>query len=104
MANDQQQTNEPNVERLKRIKARQERMASFVPPGRGPVRVEPATADVRKFMRHPNGVRFPESGSVEWPLDRFTRRRIADGSVKVSEAPQNPQPVHGRRHAPPSAE
>jgi hypothetical protein len=32
-------------------------------------------------LKHPKGGGFPESGSAEWPDDRFTKRRIADGSV-----------------------
>jgi len=49
------------------------------------VRVEPANDDLRAVLKHPSGIRFHATGSVEWPLDRFTRRRIADGSVRPVE-------------------
>jgi len=45
--------------------------------------VEPTKDEYRATLHHPNGAKFPASGSAEWPHDRFTNRRIADGSVKV---------------------
>lgn len=49
------------------------------------IRVEPANEKLRAVLKHPSGIRFRGTGSVEWPNDIFTRRRIADGSVKVVE-------------------
>ena len=72
----------PQSERKKRIAARQEMLKSRSPKARV-VRVEPANENLRRILKHPNGGRFQESGSAEWPLDRFTKKRIADGSVKV---------------------
>ncbi|MFH0298357.1 hypothetical protein AAFX91_14160 [Bradyrhizobium sp. 31Argb] len=52
-----------------------------------PVRVTPASDELRKVLKHPNGSGFlPGGGSAEWPNDRFTKRRIADGSVTVEES------------------
>jgi hypothetical protein len=48
------------------------------------VRVEPTKDDYRKYLKHPRGGGFPKEGPATWPDDRFTSRRIADGSVKVA--------------------
>ena len=78
---------DPLAERKKRIAARREMLAARMPK-RQRVRVNPADDDVRKLMKHPSGIRFPKSGSAEWPFDRFTRRRIDDGSVKLVDGEQ----------------
>lgn len=49
------------------------------------VRVEPANDTMRRILKHPNGMRFRATGSVEWPLDKFTKRRLADGSITQVE-------------------
>src|SRR5262245_19167413 len=49
------------------------------------VRVEPTNEDNRHILRHPNGMAFRNTGSVEWPLDRFTQRRLREGSIKIVE-------------------
>jgi hypothetical protein len=49
------------------------------------VRVEPTNEALRHVLRHPNGMAFRPQGSVEWPLDRWTQRRLRDGSIKVVE-------------------
>jgi hypothetical protein len=42
---------------------------------------------VRRNIRHqPDGLRFPAEGSVEWPLDAFTKRRLRDGDVMLESA------------------
>jgi len=48
-----------------------------------PLRVAPAPGKeyLRGSFKHPNGVRLRREGSVEWPNDRFTQRRIADGDI-----------------------
>jgi hypothetical protein len=73
-------------EREKRIAARQEQLKSRLPQI-SVVRVQPANDELRVALKHPRGIKFPESGSVEWPLDRFTKRRIADGSITVASQP-----------------
>ena len=80
--NDQPKQQEKSA-RLKQIEERKARMSTFVPPGRETrVRVNPATDDIRKHIKHPSGnIKFPESGSADWPLDSFTKRRLREGSV-----------------------
>jgi hypothetical protein len=54
------------------------------------VRVLPANAEMRRLLKHqPGGIGFRAEGSVEWPLDNFTRRCLADGSITlVSRRPE----------------
>lgn len=49
------------------------------------VRVVPRDDVIRRDIRHGvSGARFPESeGSVEWPFDQFTKRRLRDGTVTL---------------------
>jgi hypothetical protein len=63
-----------------------------VPAARPGIRVEPRDADMRRLLKHPNGARFRPEGSIEWPDDQFTHRRIRDGSVKVVEPPHDEPP------------
>jgi len=49
------------------------------------VRVEPVNEEFRHLLKHPNGMAFRDNGSIEWPLDRFTHRRIREGSIKIVE-------------------
>ena len=49
------------------------------------VRVEPTDEKFRGVLRHPGGMGFRTAGSVEWPYDSFTVRRINDGSIKIVE-------------------
>jgi hypothetical protein len=60
------------------------------PMGRAPqkpgVRVEPANDAMRRLLKHPRVGRFRSTGSMEWPDDKYTRRRLADGSIKQAEA------------------
>ena len=55
----------------------------------------PRDGNIRKLLRHPlRGRGFPTTGSVEWPLDTFTRRRLRDGDVTIESKPvQPPQPL-----------
>jgi hypothetical protein len=51
------------------------------------VRVLPRDETIRKYIVHwPTRIAFPATGSVEWPNDRFTQRRIRDGDVTVEGA------------------
>jgi hypothetical protein len=67
--------------RTKMIEEQMDRVARLTP--RTPrVRVSPKNDMVRQGIRHmPTGIPFPASGSVEWPYDNFTQRRIHDGTV-----------------------
>ena len=77
-------------ERAKRLKARDEHIRSLTPK-RPLIHVEPTKDDYRKYLKHPNGTPFPQdSGTAEWPHDRFTKRRIADGSIKAVEKQSEP--------------
>jgi hypothetical protein len=52
------------------------------------VRVVPTNEALRMFLRHGNTrVGFPAEGSAEWPNDAFTKRRIADGDVRIEALP-----------------
>ena len=67
-------------ERLERVRA-----ATAVPT----VRVTPASDDLRRLLKHPYGMAFRSTGSAEWPHDKFTKRRLADGSIKLTETRQS---------------
>jgi hypothetical protein len=71
------------TDRQKRIAERQAQLKSRMPKAHT-VRVEPSSDVLRRAVRHPRGIGFPPTGAAEWPLDRFTKRRIADGTVKVA--------------------
>ena len=49
------------------------------------VRVLPANDDLRRVLKHPRGMRFRSTGSVEWPFDKFTQRRLREGSITIEE-------------------
>jgi hypothetical protein len=49
------------------------------------VRVVPANEKLRAVLKHqPSGIGFRADGSAAWPNDRFTQRRLRDGSVKLA--------------------
>ena len=75
------------LDRLERVAAGRRR------PG---IRVVPANDDLRRVLKHPNGMGFRPEGSVEWPDDKFTRKRIAEGSVTVEE--KHDEHKHEERH------
>ncbi|WP_182869765.1 hypothetical protein [Bradyrhizobium diazoefficiens] len=77
-----------------RTKQRMEKMRAQTP---APVRVVPASDAIRRVMKHPARGNFPAEGSAEWPNDRFTKRRIADGSVTVEKPPPKPKPEEHQR-------
>lgn len=60
-------------------------LAATKKEGQGRVRVEPTNEALRHVLQHPNGMRFRAQGTVEWPWDRFTQRRLRDGSIRVVE-------------------
>jgi hypothetical protein len=93
--------------RSQKIAERKKFMAEMTKNKRPRVRVTAGNDDMRKVLKHPNGVGFPkDGGSVEWPHDQFTRRRIKDGSVKVEEHRDEKQrddkPDHNERRRTPS--
>jgi hypothetical protein len=79
----QEQEHDPLAARMAKAKAKLARRQAQRPAG---IRVEPRDDDMRRVMKHPRAGAFRSSGSREWPNDRFTQKRIADGSVKVAAA------------------
>jgi hypothetical protein len=50
------------------------------------VKVLPKNEEMRKLLKHPQGqIAFKETGSIDWPDDSFTARRVADGDVTIEE-------------------
>jgi hypothetical protein len=72
--------------RGKAARERMERLKAARPPSALGVRVVPATDDLRRVLKHPRGVKFPSQGSAEWPNDKFTKRRLAEGVITLEEA------------------
>lgn len=70
-------------ERVARMNKRQSR------PG---IRVEPANEDMRRLLKHPQAGRFRSEGSLEWPDDTFTHRRLRDGDVKRVDQAEEKKP------------
>jgi hypothetical protein len=66
------------------------------------VRVLPANEELRKLLRHPNGTGFRPTGSIEWPDDRFTHRRLRDGDITIEEKSEDAPVRRGRRSEQPS--
>jgi len=59
------------------------------------VKVYAGSEDMRRVLRHPTGGRFRNQldQAVDWPLDQFTKRRIADGSISTEgPGPAKPEP------------
>jgi hypothetical protein len=75
--------------RQQRQAAREERRKAANPSIPG-VRVVPAKEEYRA-LKHPTGIAFQATGSTEWPNDRFTQRRLGDGSIKLAEETQPAQ-------------
>jgi hypothetical protein len=42
---------------------------------------------MRRLLMHPTAGKFRSRGSIEWPDDQYTRKRLADGSVKLANQP-----------------
>jgi len=103
------------IERLRstpksgRFHRRKERVEAVRAMGPASVRVNPRDEELRKVLKHPkNGKTFNPTGSVEWPLDQFTKRRLRDGSVTLESAsavegqqPEQQQAAGGSRQAEP---
>jgi hypothetical protein len=76
--------------RGRKLRENQEKLRALRRPG---LRVVPAenhprlTAEqIRKHIKHaPTGVRFRDSGSIEWPNDRFTQRRLREGVIRLAD-------------------
>jgi hypothetical protein len=76
-----------------RRKANLQRIKDAAPQIKG-VRVEPASVNLRRLLKHPRAGGFRSEGSVEWPSDTFTFRRLKEGSVRlVEEKPAEEKPA-----------
>lgn len=64
---------------------RDERLSRLSTMERKTVRVLPRDDDMRRVLKHPNGMAFRPEGSIEWPLDQYTKRRLADGSITLED-------------------
>jgi hypothetical protein len=88
MADEQKTVPELSI-REKRIADRLARLAEA--KGAPGVRVVPRDDVIRASIKHqPTEIGFPETGSVEWPNDAFTQRRIADGDVTLEKSSEEP--------------
>lgn len=82
---------------LRGLRQRVQKLAKAAPTG---VRVIPAKEEYRTVLKHPHGGGFPATGSAEWPDDRFTKRRLADGPVtresdaRKAKRDEGPRPKH----------
>jgi hypothetical protein len=70
--------------RGQRMRQRMERLRAATRPG---IRVAPSNDKMRRLLRHPHAGGFRAEGAADWPNDRFTKRRLADGSIKREERP-----------------
>jgi hypothetical protein len=66
-----------------RFQRRQERLNQLRSGAPQRVRVNPRDDDIRRILKHPAAGAFRSEGSVEWPLDQFTKRRLREGSVTI---------------------
>jgi len=90
----------------KAIRERRERRLRVIDGPPNTVKVFAASEALREALRHANGTRFRASlgEGVEWPNDSFTKRRIADGSVRLdgpgpTEAPEVDETKNPREQA-----
>lgn len=50
------------------------------------VHVVPTDEKHRAVLKHlPSGIAFRKEGGALWPNDKFTQRRLRDGSVKIAQ-------------------
>ena len=64
------------------------------------VRVVPANDELRRVLKHPRGMAFRSTGSVEWPLDKFTERRLREGAITIESPPPSVSQKVTARSAP----
>jgi hypothetical protein len=76
-----------------------DRLAAIAAANKAPVvRVIPRDPVTRKWLKHePTKIAFRNEGSVEWPLDKFTLRRLRDGDITIeTQDVELPQSHHSR--------
>lgn len=88
-------------QRGKKQRERAERMrAAMVVPG---IRVVPANDDMRRVLKHPKRGGFRHEGGMEWPDDRFTKRRLAEGVIQREDNKDGQQNKTHRHYSKTSA-
>jgi len=76
---------------VQKMRDRAERMRKLtMRPG---IRVLPRDDDMRRLLKHPKAGGFRSEGSLEWPDDNFTQRRLRDGSVILESAQTAAKPT-----------
>lgn len=87
-----------------RSKKRKDRLAKIA-TGRGvampTVRVVPRDDDMRRLLKHPKAGAFRSSGASNWPNDRFTTRRLADGSITLEGGEKQQEGEKPQQHEKP---
>jgi hypothetical protein len=89
-----QKEQDPLAERGKKRQARIAAAHSFKPKS---IRVEPKDDAMRRLLKHPKAGRFRSSGSAEWPDDKYTQKRLREGSVTRAE--DKKQSAHTPTHS-----
>jgi hypothetical protein len=85
----------PKSVRGQRTQDNLDKLRAFQPGG---VRVVPGehpsmnAEQIRKTIKHARGMAFRPTGSVEWPNDRFTKKLLRTGVVKLAEDSKPKQP------------
>ena len=82
-------------------KANKERLAAIAAANRpdiAAVRVVPTSDALRRVLMHPSGRKLRATGSTEWPMDKFTARRLAEGSIKIEEKEKAEKEKAGSTH------
>ena len=75
-----------DAELKRRKQLQQDRMKKKTGSSVPLVRVVPVNDTMRRTMRHPDAAtQFGDTGSVEWPMDQFTQRRLRDGAIKLED-------------------
>jgi hypothetical protein len=85
----------PTPVRGQRMRQRMERLRAATRPG---IRVVPSNEKMRRLLRHPHAGGFRAEAGADWPNDRFTKRRLADGSIAREERPPSDKDKRGHQH------
>jgi hypothetical protein len=91
MADEQPRESERHLRRAEKL----EQARGAVRPQR--VRVLPRDDVLRKLLKHPASGGFGPAGSIEWPLDQFTKRRLRDGDVTIEQQAEPQQQTESQQ-------
>ena len=90
------QVNAPAGRRVDPERIKQMKEARKIPR----VRVEATSEEMRRVLKHPSGMALRSGGSVEWPNDKFTQRRLREGVIKIVEQAEGRRERHAARATP----